>query len=30
MQNKKVDYKMENNEFRKCCIKNRSAIILMT
>ena len=24
MQNKKVQYKMENNELKKVCIKNRS------
>ena len=24
MQNKKVQFKMENNEFKKVCIKNRT------
>ena len=30
MQNEKVQYKVENNKFKKVCIKNRTVIISMT
>ena len=30
MQNKQVSYKIENDKFKKVCIKNRTCIISMT